>query len=84
MEVNSKARTSNDFSSVERAVSIRQMGGCLGPIVGLYVRRRRRENLLQLLKIVKFFSVFQPVLKTQQFPAPVNRYGGLLTLFYFD
>jgi hypothetical protein len=63
MEVNSKPHASTAFTSAEKAVGTRQIGGCLGPVLG--VDFWISENLLQLLKIEKDFSVFQPVLMTQ-------------------
>ena len=62
MEVNSKPHASTAFTSAEKVVGTRQIEGCLGPTLGVDVWIS--ENLLQLLKIVKDFSVFQPVLMT--------------------
>ena len=63
MELNNKTHASTAFTSAEKAVGTRQIGGCLDHMGGLDVWIR--ENLLQLLKIEKDFSVFQPVLMTQ-------------------
>jgi hypothetical protein len=65
MVVKSKPHASTAFISAEKAAGTRQTGSFLDPIVGLEVWIR--ENLLQLLKNEKVFSVFQPVLVTQPF-----------------